>query len=103
MMVVLNGVELTTTSEDETKWLPFTVSIEPCCTCAKVMVLGDSEPISGAGLALPHSGLRVLLHAGRNKASDKARHRPPVREDIEVLLCMEGSGRLGSWKFLSAP
>jgi len=78
---------LITTSEDETKWLPFTVSTEPCCTCAKLIVLGDSEPIRGKGLALPHKGFRVLLQPGRNKrARSAARNGPGVRDGMEVLL-----------------
>jgi len=57
---VLRVVPLTTTTEDETKWLPFTVSKKPFCTCASVTVLGDSDPITGAGRELPHKGLRAL-------------------------------------------
>jgi hypothetical protein len=57
---VLRVVPLTTTTEDETKWLPFTVSKKPFCTCASVTVLGESDPITGAGRELPHKGLRAL-------------------------------------------
>src|ERR1039457_4761004 len=80
-----------TTSDDETKWLPFTVSVSPCCTSARVIVLGESEPISGVGLALLHKGFRVLLpQPGRNKrASRAARDRPQVREGMEILLLDE--------------
>jgi hypothetical protein len=51
-------------------------------------VLGESEPISGAGLELPQKGFRVLLpQPGRNKrASRAARDKPQVREGMEILL-----------------
>src|ERR1022692_1308922 len=80
--VALRGVELIRTSDAETKWLPFTVSIEPCCTSAKVIVLGEREPISGAGLALPHNGLRVLLQPTIEtaRANRQAQDRPQVRK-----------------------
>src|SRR5215469_1760542 len=78
---------LMTTSDDETKWLPNTMSKAPCCTSAKLIVLGDSEPISGAGLALPQSGFRALLQPGRNdRANRTASDRTDVREGIEMLL-----------------
>ena len=57
---VLRVVPLTTTTEDATKWLPFTVSKNPFCICANVTVFGESDPITGAGRALPHKGLRAL-------------------------------------------
>jgi hypothetical protein len=57
---VLSVVPFTTTTEDETKWLPVTVSKKPFCTCANVTVLGESDPITGAGRELPHKGLRAL-------------------------------------------
>src|SRR5215471_4473842 len=61
--VGLSGVELISTSVDETKLPPFTVSVAPLCTWARVMVLGEREAISGTGLALPQNGLRALLQA----------------------------------------
>src|SRR5215472_11445386 len=39
--------------------------------------------ITGAGLALPQKGLRVLLHPGRTRTASSAIHR---REDIEFSL-----------------
>src|ERR1700752_4612838 len=50
-----------TTCDAATKWLPFTISVSPRCTSAKVIVLGEREAISGAGLAPPHKGFRVSL------------------------------------------
>src|SRR5579859_2502914 len=86
--VALKGVELMRTSEADTNWLPLIVSSVPACTSEKVTVLGESEPISGAGRALPHSGLRALLHPARNNREDKlardrpARVRPSLRDCI---------------------
>jgi hypothetical protein len=83
--VALSGVELITTSDDETKSLPLTVSIKPCCTCAKLTVLGDSEPITGMGRALPHKGFRVLLQpATKKRAGRTARERARLRENMGV-------------------
>src|ERR1700757_238136 len=69
-----------------TKWLPFTISVTPCCTSAKVIVLGESEPISGAGLALPQRGFRVLLpQPGRKmRASRAARYGAQVRDGMPI-------------------
>src|SRR5712691_8469898 len=84
---------LMTTSEDETKWPPNTMSKAPCCTSAKLIVLGESEPISGAGLALPQSGFRALLQPGRNdRANRTASDRTDVREGMEMLLLNELPG-----------
>src|SRR4029077_10011620 len=69
------------TSEDETKWLPFTVSITPCCTWAKLTMLGESELISGAGRALPHSGFKVLLQP---RSSETLRPRRQARDTPQV-------------------
>jgi hypothetical protein len=85
--VVLRGFPFTVTSDDETNWLPPTTSTAPCCTWAKVIVVGDRELISGAGLALPQRGFRVLPQPRRDKRENKAaKSRPQMREDIEVLL-----------------
>jgi hypothetical protein len=65
------------TSDAETKLLPFTVSTTPCWTWAKVIVLGESEPMSGAGLALPHTGFSVLLQPGVNKIATRAAMERP--------------------------
>jgi hypothetical protein len=84
----LRTFPLMTTSDAATKLLPFTVTRTPCCTWAKVTVLGTSDPISGAGLALPQNGFRVLLpQPARNKrASRTAKDRLQAREDMEMLL-----------------
>src|SRR6202140_2198672 len=68
-MVAPKGVELISTSDDETKLLPLMVSVSPCCSCVTVSVLGESEPISGAGRELPHKGFSVLLQPRTEKAS----------------------------------
>lgn len=57
---VLRVVPLITTTEDDTILLPFTVSKNPCCTCANVMVAGEREEMDGAGRALPQRGFRAL-------------------------------------------
>jgi hypothetical protein len=84
----LRVLPLMTTSDAATKLLPFTVTRTPCCTCAKVTEEGASDPISGAGLALPQNGFRVLLpQPARNKrASRTAKDILKEREDMEVLL-----------------
>jgi hypothetical protein len=104
--VALRGVEFTTTSVADTKWLPFTVRVVPDCTSEKVNVFGDMEPISGAGLALPHSGLRVLLQPGRarsasNPTNDKlATDRLQLRNDMGDTPC-EWITRLASGRVLA--
>ena len=75
MIVAARGVELTSTSDEETKLLPVTVSVVPFCTCVKGTVLGASDPISGAGRALPHSGFRVLLQPTIEKARETTASR----------------------------
>src|SRR5215469_11043628 len=55
------GVALITTCVEETKLLPLTLSVVPCCTSAKLIVAGVIEPITGTGRALPQSGFKVLL------------------------------------------
>jgi len=57
-----------------------------CCNAAKLIVLGKSEPMSGAGLALPQNGFRVLLQPGRNKRASRA--ATGRREVFEMLLLM---------------
>src|SRR5580700_4455180 len=81
--LVLRALPLTMTSEAETNWLPLTVSTAPCSTCEKVMVFGESEPMSGTGLALPQNGFSVLLQPGRNST---ARSAARVRRGMEMLL-----------------
>jgi hypothetical protein len=61
-----------TTTEDETNWLPFTVRRKPCCTSANVIVVGERDPIIGAGRALPHKGLSALQPGKNSKASRSA-------------------------------
>src|SRR6202043_3436779 len=80
-MVAPRAVELISTSDDETKLLPLMVSISPCCNCENVTVLGENEPISGAGRELPHKGFSVLLQprTERASASRQASDRPQLR------------------------
>src|SRR5579872_2071900 len=66
---VIRVVPLITTTEDETIWLPFTVSTNPCCTCANVTVVTEREERDGAGRALPQSGLRALQPCRTSMAS----------------------------------
>jgi hypothetical protein len=81
--VVLTVSPLIKTTDEETNWLPFTINVEPCCTSENGIVLGEREPISGAGLELPQSGFRVLLQPeANNSASKRAKHRTGVREGM---------------------
>jgi len=68
---VLSVVPFATTTEDETKWLPFTVSRKPCCTSVNVTVLGERDPMVGNGRALPQNGLSVLHPWSMNNASTR--------------------------------
>src|SRR5260370_8909549 len=61
-----------TTTEDETNGLPFTVRRKPCCTSANVIVLGERDPMIGAGGALPHKRLSALQPWKTSKASRSA-------------------------------
>jgi hypothetical protein len=84
-MTALRGVAPTSTSLAETKLLPVTTRFVPFCTCVNCTVLGDRAPISGAGLALPQSGFKVLLHPTAEKAttaiaSKEANHRAQLRK-----------------------
>jgi len=82
-MVAAIGVLLTTTCDEETNWWPVTVIVTPCCTSENVTSAGESDPITGAGLALPHKGFRVLLQPGRTRTASKlARHRTQAREGM---------------------
>jgi hypothetical protein len=85
--VALRVVELMTTSDADTKLLPFTVTHEPDCKSEKLTVLGESEPIWGAGLELLHKGLRVLLQPASNNSAnrlavDTPSFRPHVRDHM---------------------
>ena len=66
---VLRVVPLITTTEDDTILLPFTVSKNPCCTCANVMVVGEREEMDGAGRELPQRGFRALQPCRTSTAS----------------------------------
>jgi hypothetical protein len=70
--VVLSVVPLMTTTEDETNWLPFTERTRPCCTSANVIVVGERDPITGAGRVLPQRGLSALQPGRVNNASRRA-------------------------------
>jgi hypothetical protein len=69
---VPSAVPLMTTTEDETNWLPFTARTTPCCTSANVIVVGEREPITGAGRVLPQRGLSALQPGKINNASRRA-------------------------------
>src|ERR1700756_1544732 len=71
--VVFNVVPLMITTVDDTNSLPVTVSRKPCCTWANVIVLADSEPITGAGRELVHRGLRAL-QPGRSRNASTIAH-----------------------------
>jgi hypothetical protein len=72
------------TSDAETKWLPLTVNTVPWSTSEKLTVLGDSDPITGAGRALPQRGLRVLLHP-RKKATESGAARESTGGHTKTL------------------
>src|SRR5579859_1837328 len=78
------GVLFTITCDAETNWLPFTVTVTPCCTWANVTSAGDSDPITGAGLALPHKGFKVLLQPERAKRASRLRDRAQVRKSTRL-------------------
>src|SRR5579862_4109268 len=87
--VVVSVVPLMITTDDDTKSEPFTVRTKPCCTWANVIVLADNEPMTGAGRALPHSGLSALQPVNRSKASPIAHRdagaeegKSPVRDTV---------------------
>jgi hypothetical protein len=69
---VLSFVPLMTTTEDETNLAPYTSRTKPGCTWAKVIVLAERDPMTGAGRALPHKGLTALHPGNASKASTSA-------------------------------
>jgi hypothetical protein len=82
-MVAAIGVLFTTTCDEETNWFPVTVIVIPCCTSENVTSAGEIDPITGAGLALPHNGFKVLLQPGRTStASRLAIDRTQAREGM---------------------
>jgi hypothetical protein len=82
-MVAAIGVVFTTTCDEETNWLPVTVIVTPCCTSENVTSAGESDPITGAGLALLHKGFKVLLQPGKTRtASRLAIDRAQAREGM---------------------
>jgi hypothetical protein len=100
--VAASGVLLTMTCDAETKLLPFTVTVVPDCIWLKLTVLGDSDPITGAGRALPHSGLRVLLQPeSNNRESRQRKGSVQIRKGMEHsssvgfpgLICCDGAAR----------
>src|ERR1700722_3412115 len=89
--VVLSVVPLMITTEDETKFLPLTVSTNPCCTWANVIVLADSDPMTGAGRELPHNGLSELQPGRITKASTIAQkgHRTKATRPLGLDSALE--------------
>jgi hypothetical protein len=82
-IVAAIGVLFTTTCDEETNWFPVTVMVTPCCTSENVTSAGDSDPITGTGLALLHKGFKVLLQPGSTRtASRLARDRAQAREGM---------------------
>lgn len=94
--VAAKGVVLIRTSEAETKLLPVIVTTAPCCTCAKLNVLGDNDSINGAGRALLHKGFRVLLQPRMETARvSRQAHRAQVRNrmgDTPLGWCSPSGG-----------
>ncbi len=86
--VVASVVPLTTTTEDATNRLPFSVSTNPCCVWAKVAVVGWIEVRIGAGRALPHRGLSALQLGRTSKASTSALRG---RQDAQNTLIRHGT------------
>ncbi len=80
---VLSVVPFITPTVAETKWLPFTVRTKPSCTWASVIVLTESDPMVGAGRALPHAGLSELHDWNMSKASRVA---PRVRKKVPTCF-----------------
>src|SRR5579864_4912917 len=80
--VAPSALPLTTISDDGTNWLPFTVSTKPCCTWEKLTVLGEIDPMSGAGRELPQNGFIELLQPARNNSERAMRDK---RKGMGVL------------------
>jgi hypothetical protein len=95
---VASVVPLMTTTEDETKWLPFTVRRNPCWTWANVMVVGERLEMLGAGRALEQRGFSELqpcktsiinksVPLSRKKALVRFMdHRTPGRGTAQIAL-----------------
>src|SRR5437667_12220982 len=67
--VVVSVVSLMTTTDAATNFVPVTVSTKPCCAWASVMVVADSEAMTGAGRALRHKGLSALQPGRTSRVS----------------------------------
>src|ERR1700690_410042 len=78
------------TTDDETKLLPFTLRRKPCCTSAKVIVLTEREAMLGAGRELPHSGLSAWQPGSNSKASRRPLRVQPGPADCSSFF-REGS------------
>lgn len=83
--VALMGTLLTRTCDDETKWLPLIVSVNPCWTCENDTVLGDREPITGIGRALPQSGFNVLLQPASSVTPRPSTHKKGIAIPLERI------------------
>jgi hypothetical protein len=79
-----------TSSDAGTKLLPLILSNTPCCTCVNVTVLGEREPISGAGRALPQNGFNALLQPARIKRGASARSLKQEREAMGSTPSVRG-------------
>jgi len=60
---------LNTTTDEDTKLLPFAVSVKLGGNCENVRVGGEIELRTGTGRALPHSGFSALQARRNNSAS----------------------------------
>ena len=69
---------LRTTTEEETNWLPVTVSTKLGGNCEKTMVVGEIELRIGTGRALPQRGFRAL-HPGSSKSTISRELRRPIQ------------------------
>ncbi len=73
---------LMSTTEAETKLLPFTVSTVSC-NFENSIVVGDSDEMEGTGRALPHKGFRAL-QPGRHNNPTKHQNATNARSQPEV-------------------
>ena len=76
---------LKTTTEEETKWLPFTMMTKLGGSWEKTTVVGEIELRIGTGRALPQRGFSEL-QPGRSKSTVSHTLRRAIRQD-EGMNC----------------